>query len=66
LLIVGNPEPIHVGAHLLNAARSLNYRSSYATVTLLMRSAAPWPVAKLNWWVLRAPASRLTPSAAGS
>src|SRR5262245_25809186 len=48
LLIVGNPEPIHVGAHLLKAARASGlsvdlYDSNKAF-------AAPLPIAKLNWW----------------
>ena len=57
LLIVGNPEPIHVGAHLLNAARALDlsvqiYDSNTAYI-------APMPVAKLNWWLRGRRPSRL-------
>jgi hypothetical protein len=57
LLIVGNPDPTHVGAHLLNAARALGlpvelYDSSAAF-------SASWPVAKINWWLRGHRPSRL-------
>jgi spore maturation protein CgeB len=57
LLVVGNPEPIHVGAHLLQAARALGlsvdlYNSNKAF-------AASWPLAKLNWWLRGHRPSRL-------
>ncbi len=47
LLIVGNPEPIHIGAHLLNAARSLGLSVELCDSNDAF--AAPWPVAKFNW-----------------
>lgn len=47
LLIVGNPEPIHVGAHFRCAAReqglSVELCDSNNAFT------APWPIAKFNW-----------------
>ena len=57
MLIVGNPEPIHVGAHLLNAARSLELSVELCDSNTAY--AAPWPVAKLNWWFRGRRPSRL-------
>ncbi|MCI0390835.1 MAG: glycosyltransferase [Acidobacteria bacterium] len=48
LLIVGNPEPIQVGAHLLQAARDLGLSVDFCDCNIAF--AAPWPLAKLNWW----------------
>src|SRR6266550_4340252 len=48
LLIVGNPELVHVGAHLFNAARTTGL-----TVDLRDTNAAyagAWPASKFNWW----------------
>lgn len=49
LLIVGNPDPVHIGAHLQNAA------TSYGLEAELYDSreafSASWPVAKFNWWM---------------
>jgi spore maturation protein CgeB len=47
LLIVGNPGPIHVGAHLLNAARELGLQVELCDSDSAF--AAPWLVAKINW-----------------
>ena len=49
LLIVGNPAPIHIGAHLFRVAQSMGllvemYDSNAAF-------AAAWPVVKFNWWL---------------
>jgi hypothetical protein len=49
LLIVGNPAPIHVGAHLHNAARALGLSVELCDSDDAF--AAPWPVAKVNWWL---------------
>jgi hypothetical protein len=57
LVIVGNPEPIHVGAHLLNAARSLGLSVELCDSKAAFE--APWPVAKLNWWLRGRLPSRL-------
>jgi spore maturation protein CgeB len=57
LLIVGNPEPNHVGGHLLNAAQSLEL-----SVELCDSNAAyvaPWPVVRFNWWFRGRRPSRL-------
>src|SRR5918996_3408470 len=47
LLILGDPDPVHVGAHLLTAARSmglpaqlLDHNSAFAGC---------WPIVKFNW-----------------
>ena len=57
LLIVGNPEPIHVGAHLLHAAQAVGlpveFRNSAEAFV------AAWPVAKFNWWLRGHRPSRL-------
>src|SRR5262245_13227746 len=47
LLVVGNPEPIHVGAHLLNAARALGLSAELYDSNNAF--AAPWAVAKFYW-----------------
>jgi hypothetical protein len=57
LLIVGNSEPIHIGAHLLNAARALGL--SVELFDSNTAFAASWPVAKLNWWLRGHRPSRL-------
>lgn len=49
LLIVGNPDPVHVGAHLLAAARELGLAAELCDVRRAY--AAPRPVVKLNWWL---------------
>lgn len=57
LLIVGNPEPIHVGAHLLQAARALGLSVDLCDSNNAF--AAPWLLAKLNWWLRGHRPSRL-------
>ena len=57
LLIVGNPEPIHIGAHLLNAARALELSVELCDSNTAF--AASWPVVKLNWWLRGHRPSRL-------
>lgn len=47
LLIVGNPEPIHVGAHLLAAARELGVTAELCDVRRAYE--ASWTVRQLNW-----------------
>lgn len=47
LLIVGNPDPIHVGSHLLNAARGLGLGAEICDSNEAF--AASWPLAKFNW-----------------
>jgi hypothetical protein len=58
LLIVGNAEPTHVGAHLVRAARALGL-----VVTLCDTReayAGPWLVNKVNWWLRGRRPTRLT------
>lgn len=57
LLIVGNPDPIHIGAHLLNAARTLGLSVELCDSNAAF--AASWPVAKFNWWLRGRRPSRL-------
>ncbi|MCI0391795.1 MAG: glycosyltransferase [Acidobacteria bacterium] len=57
LLIVGIPEPIHVGAHLLQAARALGLPVDLRDSNIAF--AAPWPLAKFNWWLRGHRPSRL-------
>jgi spore maturation protein CgeB len=57
LLIVGNPEPVHVGAHLLKSARDLGLRTRLCDVRLAYQ-AHPL-VAKFNWWLRGRRPSRL-------
>src|SRR5262245_33247530 len=57
LLIVGNPEPIHVGAHLLHAAQTLGLSVEFLNSNGAF--AAAWPVAKFNWWLREHRPSRL-------
>lgn len=47
LLIVGNPEPIHIGAHLLDAARDLGLKVELCDVRKAY--AAAWVVRQVNW-----------------
>jgi spore maturation protein CgeB len=47
LFIVGNPDPVHVGAHLLNAARELKIPVNFYDSSTAYH--APWLVAKINW-----------------
>ncbi len=49
LLLVGNPDPVHVGAHLLKAAAVLGLRVRLCDVRLAFQ-AHPL-VAKFNWWL---------------
>ena len=49
LLIVGNPNEIHVGAHLLRAAQSLRLPVQMCDVNNAY--AASWVVEKYNWWI---------------
>lgn len=53
LLIVGNPDEVHVGAHLLAAARTLGLSASLADVRHAYH--ASWPVRKALWWLDRRP-----------
>lgn len=47
LLIVGNPEPIHIGAHLLEAARELSVQVDLCDVRPAYR--ASWPLRQVSW-----------------
>jgi spore maturation protein CgeB len=47
LVIVGNSDEIHVGAHLLRAARSLGLKATFCDTKAAF--GGPWPVRKLNW-----------------
>lgn len=49
LLIIGNPEIIHIGAHLFRGAKEIGLPARLCD----MRAAydAPWPVRKFNWCV---------------
>jgi spore maturation protein CgeB len=49
LLIVGNPELFHVGAHLRNAANSLDIPSELVDVNLA--DAGPRWKRRFNWWL---------------
>jgi spore maturation protein CgeB len=57
LLLVGNPDPVHVGAHFLKAASVLGLRVRLCDVRLAFR-AHPL-VAKFNWWLRGRRPSRL-------
>jgi len=57
LLVVGNPEPIHVGAHLLQAALASGLSVNLCDSNKAF--AASWPLAKLNWWLRGHRPSRL-------
>jgi spore maturation protein CgeB len=58
LLLVGNPEPIHIGAHLLKAARELGMA---ATLTSSHNAFRASPLRqKLNWWLRDRRPARLT------
>jgi spore maturation protein CgeB len=50
LLIVGNPQPFHVGAHLDHAARSLGVTSKFVDVGGAFQG--PWWWRKVNWWLV--------------
>ncbi len=54
---MGNPEPIHVGAHLFSAAKSENLAVELCDVRQAYE--APLPVAKFNWWLRSHRPSRL-------
>jgi spore maturation protein CgeB len=47
LLIVGNPDPVHVGAHLLNGAQALGLKAEICDSNEAFT--APWPLVKFNW-----------------
>lgn len=49
ILVVGNPHPSHIGAHLFQAACSLNFATSICDTNLAFD--APWPFFKLNWYL---------------
>ncbi len=49
VLVVGNPDRIHVGAHLVAGARTLGCAVQLCDTSHAF--AAPWPVARLNWWL---------------
>jgi hypothetical protein len=57
LLIVGNPEPIHVGAHLLRAAHDLGLPAMLCDSRQAYDGL--WPVRKWNWWLRGRRPSRL-------
>jgi hypothetical protein len=57
LLIVGNPNPIHVGAHFFNAARAANLSVRLCDTNVAYASS--WPVNKFNWWLRNKRPSRL-------
>jgi spore maturation protein CgeB len=58
LLLVGNPEVIHVGAHLAEAARSLGLEVTLEDVR--QAYAAPAWLNKFNWWLRGRRPSRLS------
>ena len=58
LLIVGNPEPIHVGAHLLSAARHLGLDVRLCDSAAAYRAAA-WR-RRFDWWLRGHRPSQLT------
>jgi hypothetical protein len=49
LLIVGNPDPIHLGSHLWNAAKTLGMAVELCDSREAFTAA--WPIVKLNWWL---------------
>ena len=49
LLIVGNADPVHLGAHLLNAARSIGLDASLADTNAAFEASA-WR-RRFNWWL---------------
>jgi len=49
LLIVGNQEPIHIGAHLLRAAQDRGLPVEFHNISAAFN--APWPIVKFNWWL---------------
>ena len=48
LLVIGNSDPIHIGAHLRSAAESLELNVSLCNISEAF--AGPACLAKLNWW----------------
>ncbi len=57
LLIVGNPDPVHVGAHLFNAAQAS--RLSVKLCDSNSADGSSWLTNKLNWWLRGHRPSRL-------
>lgn len=49
LVIIGNPNPTHVGAHFVNAAKTLGVSVRLCDSGVAFD--AFWPVVKLNWWL---------------
>jgi spore maturation protein CgeB len=49
VLIVGNPDPVHIGAHLLRAANKIGLQVKIIDTNLAFK--APWPIKKYNWWL---------------
>jgi spore maturation protein CgeB len=49
LLIVGNDDPIHIGAHLMNAAKAGGISAKLFDSKLAFDSS--WPIMKVNWWL---------------
>lgn len=49
LLIVGNPQPTHVGRHFLNAAISAGIDARMCDTNRAF--ASNWPSRKINWWL---------------
>lgn len=57
LLIVGNPEIIHIGAHILRAAQALGLPVELCDTRSAFNAA--WPITKINWWLRGHRPSRL-------
>lgn len=49
LLLVGNPGPIHIGAHFQQASQQLGLQTFFCDTEQAFK--APWPLAKINWWL---------------
>lgn len=47
ILIVGNPDPIHVGSHLYRAARTCDWPVTLCDTTAAYKAA--WPLRQINW-----------------
>src|SRR5271166_2899565 len=49
LILVGNPDPVHVGAHLYQGAVDSGFTISFLNSEEAFR--APALIAKMNWWI---------------
>jgi spore maturation protein CgeB len=49
LLLVGNPGLIHVGSHFERASQQLGLQTYFCDTEQAFK--APWPLAKINWWL---------------